>query len=176
MMFINNTSYDTIWQANHCAACAYRRKSLKYERSADRQSAETRTHRIDGYEAEITAYPTFIMLSAIYYSLCIIPIMCCRNVIHFYSNTSVFTLTRKCERNLILKMAAKTQISLAVIRVNDVKMYPISLAIRFFTANEIACGGWLAFHVCSGVYLIIIFFGNQANGSGLISVGFRVQH
>ena len=70
-MFINNTSYDTIWQANHCAACVYR---------------------------------------------------------------------------------------------------------RFFTVNEIACGGWLAFHVCSRAYLIIIFFGNQANGSGLISVGFRVQH
>ena len=69
------------------------------------------------------------------------------------------------------------QISLAVIRVNDVKMYPSnSLAIRFFIANEIACGGRLAFHVCSGAYLIIIFFGNQANGSGLISIGFWVQH
>ena len=45
-------------------------------------------------------------------------------------------------REIRLKMAAKTQISLAVIRVNDVKMYSsISLAIRFFTANEIACGG-----------------------------------
>ena len=54
-----------------CAACVYRRKSLKYERSADRQSAE------------ITAYRTFIMLSAINSSLCIIPVMCCRNVIHF---------------------------------------------------------------------------------------------
>ena len=53
MLFINNTSWDTISQANHCAACVYRRKTRKYERSADRQSAE------------ITAYPTFIMLSAI---------------------------------------------------------------------------------------------------------------
>ena len=81
------------------------------------------------------------------------------------------------QRNLRLKMTAKMQISLAVIRVNDVKMYPsISLAIRVFTANENACGGCLAFYVCSGAYLIIIFFGNQANDSGLISVGFRVQH
>ena len=80
------TRAKTIWQANHCAACVYRRKSLKYERSADRQSAETRTH-------QYTAYPTFILLSAINSSLCIIPVMCCRNVIHFfYSNTSVFTL------------------------------------------------------------------------------------
>ena len=70
MMFINKTSYDTIWQANHYAACVYRRKSQKYERSADRQSAE------------ITAYPTFIMLSAMNSSLCIIPVMCCRNAIH----------------------------------------------------------------------------------------------
>ena len=60
-------------------------KVAKYERSADRQSAETRTHRPDGSQAEITAYPTFIMLSAINSSLCIIPVMCCRNVIHFYS-------------------------------------------------------------------------------------------
>ena len=80
MIFINNTRYDTVCQANHCAACVYRRKSLKYERSADRQSAE------------ITAYPTLIMLSAINSSLCINPVMCCRNVIHFYSNTPVFTL------------------------------------------------------------------------------------
>ena len=182
MMFINNMSNNTIWQANHCAAYVYRRKSIKYERSAECQSAETRTHRIDGSEAEITAYPTFIMLSAINSSLCIISVMYCRNVIHFYSNTSVFTLKYtkmlfNAKKNLRLKMTAKTQISFAVIRVNDVKMYPsISLAIRFFTASEIACGGWLAFHVCSGAYWIIIFFGNQANGSGLISVGFRVQH
>ena len=69
-------------------------KVAKYERSADRQSAETRTHRPDGSQAEITAYPTFIMLSAINSfimlsainsSLCIIPVMCCRNVIHFYN-------------------------------------------------------------------------------------------
>ena len=74
-------------------------------------------------------------------------------------------------------MAAKTQISLAVIRFNDVKMYPsTSFAIRVFTANEIACGGWLAFHVCSGAYLIIKLFGNHANVTGLISVVFRFQH
>ena len=57
-------------------------------------------------------------------------------------------------------------------------MYPsISLAIRFITANEIACGGWLAFHVCSGAYLIIIFFGNQAgNGHKLALVfGFNIK-
>ena len=68
--------------ANHCAACVYRQKSLKYERSADRQSAEIRTH-------QYTAYPIFIMLSAINSSLYIIPVMCCRN---FSQNTSVFTL------------------------------------------------------------------------------------
>ena len=63
MMFINNTSYDTILQANHIAACVYRRKSLIYEGSADRLSAETRAHRIDGSEAEITA---------------ILPLSCCQ--------------------------------------------------------------------------------------------------
>ena len=83
MMFINS-SYDNL-KANHCATCVYRRKSLTYERSADRQSAETRTHRIDGSVTEITAYPTFIMLSAINYSLCIMPVMCCRNVIDFFT-------------------------------------------------------------------------------------------
>ena len=75
-------------------------------------------------------------------------------------------------------MAAKTQISLAIIRVNDVKVYPsISLAIRFFTAYEIACGDCLAFHVCSGAYLIIKSFGNQANGSDLLALvfGFNIK-
>ena len=73
--------------------------------------------------------------------------MCCRNVIHYFTAILQYLPlnTRKCclmrEKSQI-KMAAKTQISLAVIRVNDVNMYPSSsLAIRFFTANEIACGG-----------------------------------
>ena len=65
-------------------------KSLKYERSADRQSAETRTDRIDGSKAEITAYPIFIMLSAINSSLCIIPVMCSKNVIHFLQYFSIY--------------------------------------------------------------------------------------
>ena len=86
------------------------------------------------------------MLSAINSSLCIIPVIGCRNVIYFYSNTSVLTLKYTKilfnAREIRLKMEAKTQISLAVIRVNDVKMYPsISLAIRFITAIEITCGG-----------------------------------
>ena len=90
--------YGCLWclsitraKANHCAACVYRRKSLKYERSANRQSAE------------ITAYPTIIMLSTINPSLCIIPVMCCRNVIHFFTailqylplNTRKFCLMRE---------------------------------------------------------------------------------
>ena len=77
---------------------------------------------------------------------CIIPVMCCRNVIHFTAILQYLPLiTRKfclMREKSQIKMAAKTHISLAVIRVNDVKMYPsISLDIRFFTANEIACGG-----------------------------------
>ena len=49
MMFINNMSYNTIWQANHCVACMYRWKSLKYKGN------ETWTECIDGSKAEITA-------------------------------------------------------------------------------------------------------------------------
>ena len=70
-----------------------------------------------------------------------------------------------------LNMAAKTQTSRAFIRVNVVKMYSsVSLAIRFITANEIACGGRLAFDVGSGAYLIIIFFGNKAGNGHRVTV------
>ena len=63
-----------------------KKKNLIREWSADHQSAE------------ITAYPTFIMLSAINSFPCIIPVMCCRNVIHFFTAKLQYLHlnTRKC--------------------------------------------------------------------------------
>ena len=63
-----------------------KKKNLIRERSADRQSTK------------ITAYPTFIMLSAINSSPCIIPVKCCRNVIHFFTAKLQYLHlnTRKC--------------------------------------------------------------------------------
>ena len=52
----------------------------------------TANDQLDRQSTEITAYPTFILLSAINGVPCIIPVMCCRNVGFFYGKTSVFTL------------------------------------------------------------------------------------
>ena len=49
--------------------------------------------------SKLGAYPTFIMLSAINSSLCIIPVISCKNVIHFLQK--YFSIYPKVHKNVV---------------------------------------------------------------------------